>query len=869
MKRMTHYRLYLNVMFLLCLLFCGTSVYASVTRINIPIEAITGNLDGAGPSAGEPLAQYLTQLLQDEISKAGLQYGAGEIIDTFSTPRVEYDVACSIDKIILKPANVVVALTEGTNFDLQFNGLREVTLSATLNGQLSATIPTTVKYGVRFFGCKRLGEDNGDIRIRSTFNANVTFAATLQPSFDAANNAIVIDKYGVLSGAASFTRTDIDPDFGDARITDVIIEAFEGQLKDSLTENGQQAFDHFLVKTNNRLNGLDKDGVPDPGLTPFNGKTVYVLPDEVRQVEFALQLIREFDLPEVLFDSLNNNAAELLYHLLTADKQGREAYLAELGAGIVCDTTRKKFEVNLASVPLYAFDGVDCTLADINGPDRGRYFLDASCQNDVAFRPTPQAAFCAEQFGPDAEVILGNAAAWQPDELQVNDPLPDVASQKWTALTSTRLGIGVLPIDEHNQPFVKRVNYKAVENISRGNGTCELEMRIYKSDVAATGLLPALAFHGGTWKSRGFSFLGLEASVSFLTQRGYVVFVPFYRLVGQSDANIECNGADWRDVTDDISDALDWVKTNAAAFGASNDAVTVFGQSAGAHLAAWLATERPLDIRKALTLYPPLDVFDFVQGIAGPEGRYQSVRDFALKVFSRFYGASAGVSEVDLSLIDLTGLDAISPPASLTAYIPDATFMLDNIDGANLPAYLSRCLASTGLGFSDINLRSPPQALLQCLKTDLSEFILSNSFIHKITAQTPPFYIVQGTEDALVPYQQSLIFCAALNGTAPMLDLTGQPALVSLSCGGRHQLQIVQGAEHMLDFGLCVGELCPGGTVGSETRIGVQTALMGGLDWLAQPVNTAGSNSPAVFDDILEKLKRVLRNPTTGAKIWR
>ncbi|NOZ54325.1 MAG: alpha/beta hydrolase [Gammaproteobacteria bacterium] len=830
MNRMTHCWLGYCLLFL-C--FSGAAVHASVTRINIPIEELTRNVDGSGPSAGEPLKQYLIQLLQNEINEAGLQYGAGQIIDTFSTPRTEYDVACSIDKIILKPATVIVELTSGTNFDLQLDGLREVTLTATLNGRLSTLIPTTVKYGIRFFGCKRLGEDNGDIRVRTSFSANVSFAVTLQPEFDSVNNAIVIDKHGELSGTASFFKTDIDPDFGDTRITDVIIEAFERQLKDSLAVNGRQAFNRFLKNTNNKLNGLDERGIPDQSITPFNGETVYVLPDDVAQVEFAIQLIREFDLPDVLFDTLNHNAAEFLFNMLTADKQSREAYLAELGAGVVCDTVRRKFEVDMVRTPLYWFDGANCAQVDINESDKERYFSDSLCQDAVAFRATPTASFCTTQFGPDSKVLLGNSASWQRDELQVNDPLPDVPSQKWTALTGTQLGIGVLPIVSHKQPYTKRVNYKTVENISRGNGTCELEMRIYKSDITASGLLPALAFHGGTWKSRGFSFLGLEASISLLTERGFVVFVPFYRLVGESDANSECNSADWRDVTADVESSLDWVKTNGLAFGASNEAVTVFGQSAGAHLAAWLATERPSDIRKVLTLYPSLDIIDFLQGINVQDGRYLSIRDFGLKVFSRFYGAKNGVSEVDLSKLNLAVLDVTAPPVSLAGHIPDETFNLLGLDSTRLPAYLSRCLTSTATNLSDINLSSPPTVLLQCLKDDLSEFVLSNSFIHKMSARTPPLYIVQGTEDELVPYQQSLVLCASLNNTAPLGDLTGWPILVSLSCGGRHQLQIIQGAEHMLDFGLCVGALCPAGALGSQTRAGVATALTDSFNWLA------------------------------------
>jgi acetyl esterase/lipase len=148
--------------------------------------------------------------------------------------------------------------------------------------------------------------------------------------------------------------------------------------------------------------------------------------------------------------------------------------------------------------------------------------------------------------------------------------------------------------------------------VYRGSGKCSLEMRIYKKDIAATGLKPLIAIHGGSWKYRGFGFFGLESQISHYTDQGFVVFAPFYRLTGESDGNIECNGkVTWSDITSDIESALDWVEANAASYGASGP-VSLMGQSAGAHLAGWLVTHRPGDIDRALLMYPPTDFRDLI-----------------------------------------------------------------------------------------------------------------------------------------------------------------------------------------------------------------------------------------------------------------
>jgi hypothetical protein len=82
----------------------------------------------------------------------------------------------------------------------------------------------------------------------------------------------------------------------------------------------------------------------------------------------------------------------------------------------------------------------------------------------------------------------------------------------------------------------------------------------------------------------------------------------------------------------------------------------------------------------------------------------------------------------------------------------------------------------------------------------------------------------------LVPDQKSLLLCSNLNSESLPTDLSGAPVNLQLLCGVNNEIHIIEGAQHMLDFGLCVGSICFGGQPASETRIGVTVALIGGFD---------------------------------------
>jgi len=485
--------------------------------------------------------------------------------------------------------------------------------------------------------------------------------------------------------------------------------------------------------------------------TAINGTTTVTLPDLGNDTASLLSLVESANIPGHLIDliSRENRRYELLFCLLTNQGSCTTTFLASIAA---CDFTRRSFLASMSVPALYTVSNGACLAADPAGPDTGQYFADPSCQpqNQIAYRPPSYDAFCAETLtfvGPNPS--LGNAS-WAPDVNQVNDRLPaSVPARMWSLSYGTQLKAA---IDTGSQvPFMKRVNYRTISNTGRGSGTCQLEMRVYKKDAVASNLKPLLAMHGGSWAYRGFAFSGLEAQVSQFTDRGYVVFAPFYRLSGEADGNIECNGAIWSDVISDVETALSWVRQYGPALGAQAGAdgrsipVAVWGQSAGAQLSAYLAVYHPSDVSRGLLLYPPVDAQDFLNN-------YQATFPRAAGILKRFCGA--------------------------------------------------------------VNDQPDPICVTQ------------NSLYALVNDRTPPLFMIHGTGDTIVPYQQSSGMCSRYGNTA-VAGTTVAPG--TYDCGRMSELRLVAGAEHALDA-FCIPDVfCPAGAGNVDT---VKNYLSEGRKWL-------------------------------------
>jgi acetyl esterase/lipase len=181
---------------------------------------------------------------------------------------------------------------------------------------------------------------------------------------------------------------------------------------------------------------------------------------------------------------------------------------------------------------------------------------------------------------------------------------------------------------------------------------CQLEMRVYKKNIDAQNLKPLLAFHGGSWNSRGLAFIGFESQIAHYTEQDFVVFAPFYRLSGNTDGNAECNEAKWTEVVADAEAALDWVKANAKKFGAESSIPAVMGQSAGAHLAGWLVTHRPEDVAAGLLFYPPVDFTELLQKYNNGYFAQNGVNiEPTMDILSSFVGLNARLLLLDSNIV--------------------------------------------------------------------------------------------------------------------------------------------------------------------------------------------------------------------------
>jgi acetyl esterase/lipase len=305
---------------------------------------------------------------------------------------------------------------------------------------------------------------------------------------------------------------------------------------------------------------------------------------------------------------------------------------------------------------------------------------------------------------------------------------------------------------------------------------CKLEMRVYKKDLAAGNLRAAIAVHGGSWQHRGGAFLGLESQISHLTQRGFVVFAPFYRLVGSSDGNLECNDASGADVVQDMNDAFAWVQANKASFGAAaNNDVYVMGQSAGAHLAGLLAVEHPAEVKRALMLYSPTDARDLIT-------RYQQVPPV--------------IDSPDaLSILeDYLGL-------SLKTVNPNDTFVMRN----TLPIRIAD--SATRSHYFLIHGRADP--LVPSRQSVRLCNALSKSSSAGADFDSGPAANDGGSSGAGVYRKKYACEGAGVNGS---------------------KLHLLAEAEHMLDF--CIPQVsCP---AGSSQSVGAARSSLGeGYNWLA------------------------------------
>jgi len=394
------------------------------------------------------------------------------------------------------------------------------------------------------------------------------------------------------------------------------------------------------------------------------------------------------------FFSDDDNEEYILSYLVDRDEK---KVRGRIKSNAICMESKRIIEVDMKPLPIYTKSSQGtCTALDLNVDNKdecsrfkepvykqGSYYLDNKCLNSVAFETTDYKVFCNEIIPLDKpKNILGNAAVWQANDSPINNS----PTAKWTLPYGVRVKMTNETLKENFVPFMKRINYKTVKNVRnsdqtvRGSGTCKLEMRVYKKDIAASNLQPLVSLHGGSWKYRSAGYAGLESSISQYTEQGFIVFAPFYRLTGDKEANAACNKASWQDMIADVEDALKWVWRNGQSLGAIQQRpIALTGQSAGAHLAMWLLAHperHSVPVSRALLFYPPTDFKDFVSR-AVVDGQYAAYTD-GIETFENFFAVDdiRKVSADDLaanSFPDIVRHNTNIPPVFIIHGFADKT----------------------------------------------------------------------------------------------------------------------------------------------------------------------------------------------------
>ncbi|MFT6878210.1 MAG: acetyl esterase/lipase, partial [Granulosicoccus sp.] len=674
----------------------------------------------------DAISRLALQKIQSEINAAGLTLAAGEILFSDSETDLIVESGCSSTEI--RTLDTTVALASGSNISLSLDSLYQpINLSLELDTRISVSGRAKQTVGFRLGSCQEVANDNFSFTASGSARLNLSLSLQLNPSLDPDGSSLIIRPVVALSG--NLVKQGITVNVRDSLLRSVLEDFLEDEIDDVLDNTrivaAVQELEQILSDTlaEQFENGVITLELPSP--TDGQIDTLYTLLSP--KADFSLSL-----------GYMRTERVALLAALILDDTAGIEQILSD---AVQCEAAGF-LQTPLRHEPIYRLGDLGCQLTQIPtssvmGLDAivGPLFVDAQCQRAVDFFETSTVNYCTQVLDTQR---LGNADSFQ-DELE-----------RWTLSPGTRFDIGAVPLVGKQQPFTQRVSYKSV---TTAMGECSLEMRIHSALPTSDALaaMPGsqravIAFHGGSWQRRSSGALGIESFSTQFVNEGYVVFAPFYRLIGTDEGNEACNDATLNEVLDDAHDALSWVQSNSARYGVQGKPV-VFGQSAGGHLAAVLAVERPDEIANAVLFYAPTDFAEFARQLIDGEITTETGK-----------GILEAVIGQTLETVDIQ--DPIIQRNALAARVVNGPLSL------------------------------------------------------------PPFFLLHGQQDTVLPVSQSIRMCNALAGNpeigpASRIEVSTGALRSVVNCGSAgSELHLIAEGEHALD--LCIAEeLCLSGSPAS------------------------------------------------------
>ena len=441
---------------------------------------------------------------------------------------------------------------------------------------------------------------------------------------------------------------------------------------------------------------------------------------------------------------------------------------ASSGSGkgdVLCDLA-EVFTRSMDFQPLYAGSGDTCrklSRTELEQAGERELFSDKECTTGVSYAGESWKTFCANNLeGTEtSKKYIGNPDAWGDLDTTATGPV----ETRWNLNHGATLHLTTVnQTKNHERPYLKRVEYRRVDG-------CALGMHVYKTNPNAKGLKPLIFIHGGGWKYRGAgATVGIETAAPNLTDRGYIVFAPFYRLIGDSDGPIKCRKASGKDILADIDAAFKWVFNNGERYGMDGQTkkVSVMGQSAGGHLAAYLATYYPESVKRGILLYPAPDLGFFTAEIKPPNGLYVNGFEKSKGLLFDFFPQPGVTKPEDLDLSD-----------------------------------------------PEIKRNSFP------------------GVIQPDPGKYPPLDMIHGDSDTVVPVELTTRLCQALDPNEEPSDEAFPKGNLQRTCGAGRNLTVVKGANHVLDIRCLTGNhgnlldrllpdaaaLCPSGSRAASRKV--------------------------------------------------
>lgn len=645
----------------------------NVSTLTLSISELTTALDqannqaytqGSGstldPTTYAPLSvsSVMLEKIQATLNQSGWLLSEGQLILERSSGSRTVEDGCT--STLVRYMNTSIRLNNDSALAIELRSLHDpIAVSLDLNATVLATGRAQQVFGFRLGRCQELASDNFDFAVGGELALSANLTINLNPTLFDDGTLVLQPRYQL---DATLNRWSPKSDVDDSIARAIIEKVLLADLEDALSQQRLAAeINAFNTDANNTRLISAPSGQLDNSINNLrDGDIVVQLPEpNDEQVQALYRLVSSNARFPVTLDYVRSKQLPLMSALLIGDGDSLEQILNN---ALACEASQV-LETSLRPNPLYVIEGGQCIETQRISADTP-YFTNAACDAPVTVLPENKTEFCDTVLSPEK---LGNAA--------VNTQTQDT----WSLSPGSRFNIGTLPLDDRAQPYTQRTRYRT---INTENGECALEMRVYSPHPNATGLTPLIAFHGGSWQYRSTGFLGVEFTATHFTNQGFVVFAPFYRLIGSKDGNTSCQNASLNDIITDAESALSWVNENATRYGATGKPV-VFGQSAGGHLAAYLGTHHHEQVDRAIVYYAPVDFEQFATDIQSGDYTFEP----GIDILEALTGQSQETVALDSSLIinntftRLIESQVADTPESVTPF-----FMLYGLSDELLPA---------------------------------------------------------------------------------------------------------------------------------------------------------------------------------------